>query len=122
MSNLVFLSFTARKTKEAPLYTWCDSSTWDPQPIPFTGTPGPSSEAAELQSAEPADFVSLFMTDELLEKILYNTNRHAQRTIVASEPLSPHSRLRRWQPVDLLELKNFLGLLLLTGKFLSPVE
>ena len=123
MSNLVFQSFTARKKKVvAPLYTWSDTTTWNPQPIPFTGTPGPCLEAAEIQSDVPADYVRLFLTDELLGMICHNSNRHAARTIAASQPLPRYSRLRAWKEVEVAQLKKFIGLLLLTGKFLSLVE
>lgn len=121
MSNLAFQSFTAGKKKE-PQYTWYDSTTWKPMSIPFTGTPGPRHEAAELQSAEPADFASLYLTDELLTQICHNTNRNAEQTIESTPELSLHSRLRAWKTLEVPELKKFLGLLLLTGKFLSPVE
>ena len=121
MSNLVFLSFTARN-KNVPQYTWYDSSTWTPRPIPFTGTPGPCLEAAEIQSEDPVDFLGLYLTDDLLGMICHYTNRHAERSIPAREELPIHSRLRAWRPVEVPELKKYFGLLLFTGKFLSPVE
>ena len=121
MSNLAFQSFTAGK-KKAVEYTWYDSTTWEPTCLPFTGTPGPSHEAAELQSVVTEDFFSLFLTDELLEQICHNTNRNAQRTISLGPDPGPSSRIWKWTSLEVPELKKFLGLLFLTGKCLSPVE
>ncbi|CAL8349093.1 unnamed protein product [Boreogadus saida] len=47
---------------------------WQPNNFPFTATPGPRGAAAELDSDLPADFLTLFLTDELLQNIVDQTN------------------------------------------------
>ncbi|KAG7524376.1 hypothetical protein JOB18_010852 [Solea senegalensis] len=42
--------------------------------IPFTATPGPRRAAAEMDSDLPAVFLELFLTDELLQHIVDQTN------------------------------------------------
>ena len=50
--------------------------------IPFTGTPGPTALAGELGAdSEPVNFFELFVTDELLEMLVLETNRYAQQCI-----------------------------------------
>ncbi|XP_077405943.1 uncharacterized protein LOC144037930 [Vanacampus margaritifer] len=45
--------------------------------IPFAATPGPLDAATELESDEPADFLQLFITNELLQHIADATNQFA---------------------------------------------
>ena len=92
---------------------------WQPAHIPFTATPGPTGEAASIQSDQPAAFLSLYLTDDLLSGIVQETNRYAAE-VISSLPDRPHSRVNVWQDVTLPELKTFLGLLFLTGLIWKP--
>uniref|UniRef100_A0A8C6TMA0 PiggyBac transposable element-derived protein domain-containing protein n=1 Tax=Neogobius melanostomus TaxID=47308 RepID=A0A8C6TMA0_9GOBI len=80
---------------------------WITNMFPFTATPGPRNDAAELDSGLPADFLELFLTDELLQHIAQQTNLYA-------------SRGHAWKPVSLPELKTFFGLTFLTGYIRKP--
>ena len=54
---------------------------WDPTVLAFTQTTvGPKKEASALGSnADPVDFFNLFLTDDLLEVLVKETNRYATR-------------------------------------------
>ncbi|XP_063046024.1 piggyBac transposable element-derived protein 1-like [Engraulis encrasicolus] len=93
---------------------------WQPSHIPFTATPGPRSAAAELDSDQPADFLELFLTDELLQNIVEQTNLYASQYFEAHTATLPHSRHKSWKPVTLLEIKKFFGLTFLTGYVKKP--
>ena len=72
-----------------------------------------------MQSQRPADFLDLILTDELLTMIAGQTNGYAARRIAAM-PTSHHSRHKAWRPVDLKELKDWFGLVFLTGLIRKP--
>lgn len=69
------------------------------------GRPGPKGRARGVNTPEAA--LELFLPESLLTKILDETNREGER--VAAETNSVH------RPVTLLELRAFIGLLLLRG-------
>ncbi|KAG7522662.1 hypothetical protein JOB18_027730 [Solea senegalensis] len=93
---------------------------WQPTQIPFTATPGPRRAAAELDSDLRADFLELFLTDELLQHIVDQTNLYASQYIHAHPDSLSHSRANVWKPVSVPELKAFFGLSFLTGYVKKP--
>ncbi|KAJ8392440.1 hypothetical protein AAFF_G00075650 [Aldrovandia affinis] len=93
---------------------------WQPHKIPFTATPGPQSAAAELDSDLPADYLELFLTDELLRHIVDQTNLYARQFSEAHPDSQPHSRGNAWKPVSVPEMKTFFGLTFLTGYVKKP--
>ncbi|XP_068193512.1 piggyBac transposable element-derived protein 4-like [Antennarius striatus] len=99
-----------------------DAGVWghggsEPTKFPFVATPGPQNAAADLDSDQPVDFMELFLTDELLGHIASQTNLYARQFIQAH---LPHSRERVWKPVNVPELKKYLGLSFLTGYIKKP--
>ncbi|CAG4967161.1 unnamed protein product [Parnassius apollo] len=68
----------------------------------------------------PADFYSLFVTDEIIEQMVINTNNCAQDLISNLSNLKPKSRLRAWTPTTPEEMKKFLGVLLAMGLVRIP--
>ena len=55
---------------------------WDPTVLAFTNSPGPKKEACTLKSeSEPIEFLNLFLTDELLDVLVTETNRYAVQCI-----------------------------------------
>uniref|UniRef100_A0A8C5FSV4 PiggyBac transposable element-derived protein domain-containing protein n=1 Tax=Gadus morhua TaxID=8049 RepID=A0A8C5FSV4_GADMO len=93
---------------------------WQPNNFPFTATPGPRRAAAELDSDLPADFLMLFLTDELLQNIVDQTNLYASQYFEAHPDNLPYSRGHAWKPVSVPELKTFFGLSFLTGYIKKP--
>lgn len=59
------------------------------------------------------------MTDEMLERMVLDTNKFADQIAnekIAAGTFRPHSRLRKWQPVDVRDMKTFWGLMIMTGQ------
>ncbi|XP_052771220.1 piggyBac transposable element-derived protein 4-like [Mya arenaria] len=84
------------------------------------------------QSAESAtrrsetDFFKLFVDNELIEKLTTETNVYAAnkiRILEAGNALKPNSRLRKWSPVSVEEMKVFLAVVINMGLvFKSEIE
>ena len=84
---------------------------WSPRPFPFTGTQGPRGAAADIDSEAPVDFLELFLTDEIMEHIVDQTNLYARRDGAPA---------RTWSPLTVQELKRCLGLSFVTGYLKKP--
>lgn len=104
---------------DAPSSKWHNSD-FEPKSFPFTAEPGPRSAAGTLTSDNPTDFVELFLTDELLEKIVVQTNLYMQQFLRSGVDIAPQSAVYRWKPTTLSEMKKFLGLYFLTGVIRKP--
>lgn len=79
----------------------------------FTATPGFKTEVPEF--AEPLEYFQLFVGDDLLSHIVEETNRYADQHIANSADPSPSSRVTRWKPVNVDELKVFIALIFSMG-------
>lgn len=62
----------------------------------------------------PIDVYSLFITDEIIDEIVKETNRYASQKL-SSHVLTRKSRLRDWVPTDRLEMKKIIGIFLYMG-------
>lgn len=49
----------------------------------------------------------LFLTNEILDEIVFHTNRYAEQYFTMHRRLQTDSR--RWHPIDRLELESFIG-------------
>ena len=92
-------------------------SKWTNEPnvvpkIKFTGTPGLKIQMNSMQSI---DFFKLFLTDDLINMMVTETNRYADQEINKYRPLRRSSRLNLWKPVGHQEMCQFLGILLHMG-------
>lgn len=67
-----------------------------------------------LTGNEPIDFFNLYFTKEFLELIVNETNDYAE-TVFLATGVRECSRITAWKPVNIEELKVFLGLLFHTG-------
>jgi len=67
----------------------------------------------------PLDFYKLLVNDEMIEKIVIETNKYAVQQI-SSKHISPHSRLTKWRDTNINEMKQFLGTLIWTGLVQLP--
>lgn len=61
----------------------------------------------------------LLVSEEMLRKIVIETNRYAFQQI-SSKHISPHSRLSKWKDTNVNEMKQFLGTLIWTGLLQLP--
>ena len=67
------------------------------------------------ENKPPADFISLFLTNDFWNLAVTETNRYAQQYLDAhgpnsANPLKPKSRFQNWKPVTIAEMKAFFSL------------
>ena len=82
-----------------------------PLNAPFTGE---AKLMVEMDEFDPIDFFILFVNDDFLNVIVTETNRYAE-TRLANDGLPEFSRVKKWRPVDLEEMKVFFGLVIAMG-------
>ena len=73
-----------------------------------------------MPSKEKCDFYKLFLTDELTDLMVLETNRYAEQEIERYRPLRRTSRFHHWTKVDTAEMKKFIGILHLMGPVRLP--
>ncbi|KAL4101274.1 hypothetical protein QTP88_021294 [Uroleucon formosanum] len=83
----------------------------------FIGNYGPLVILDEV--SEPIDFFKLFLTDEIIQLMVIETNRNAQQ-LLSSQRISRRSRFSSWEPVTKDDIEHFLGLLLWMGLVKMP--
>ncbi|XP_072284739.1 piggyBac transposable element-derived protein 4-like [Pyxicephalus adspersus] len=74
----------------------------------------------EADCDDPLAYLKLFLTDEVIEKIVAETNRYA-----GQQQGAPHlrfARSRKWEPVTKDDIWLFLGLVILQGVMGKPVQ
>ena len=92
-------------------------SKWTNEPnvflkIKFTGTP---ELKIQMNNMQPINFFKLFLTDDLINMMVTETNRYTDQEINKHRPLRRSSHLNLWKPVDHQEMCQFLGILLHMG-------
>ena len=78
----------------------------------FTGVPGLK---VNMDSKKPIDFLKLFVTDELINTMVLDTNKYAEKEINKHRPLKRSSCLKDWKAINADDMRNFLGILLHMG-------
>ena len=78
----------------------------------FTEKPGLK---VNMPCKEKFDFYKLFLTDELIDLMVLETNRYVVQEIERHCPLGRTSRFHHWTKVDAGEMKKFIGILHLKG-------
>ena len=70
----------------------------------------------DMSDKTPLEFFKLMVTDEMLEKIVQQTNLYAEQ-FISSHNLAPRSRVHGWKKAthDLSELKKLLALIVVMG-------
>ena len=103
-----------------------DSSINSPQPDDVGYTPIPEFDqpvgcAEDMTGASPLQFFQQMVTEEMLEKIVEQTNLYAQQ-YMQSTNLPPHSRAHGWSRAtfDTAELKKFLAMTITMGLVSYP--
>ncbi|KAM5170545.1 piggyBac transposable element-derived protein 4-like [Mantella aurantiaca] len=101
--------------------TWCsiDCGTDQAAPprFPFTGAPGMK---VDIEHDNPLAYLQLFLTDEVIEKIVTETNRYKEQQ--SATLYRKFSRIRKWEPVTKDDIWNFLGLIILQGVVKKPLQ
>ncbi|XP_040195336.1 piggyBac transposable element-derived protein 4-like [Rana temporaria] len=101
--------------------TWCPidcgMDAVPPPRFPFTGSPGMK---VEVDYNDPLAYLKLFLTDDVIEKIVTETNRYKEQQSTTLH--SKFSRSRKWEPVSKEDIWKFLGLILLQGVVGKPLQ
>ena len=99
-------------------FEWVNPNLEFPVVPNFRARPGVLVDTTNMQ--EPFQYFEYFMNIDVMENILGETNRYAQQYIRANPNLPRYSSVRSWVPLDIFELKQFLGLTLLMGIVKKP--
>ena len=76
-------------------------------------------QPADTRQVWPIDIFELFVTDEVVDCIVAETNRYASQ-VIDSQTITRKSRLNVWQPTDRAEMRKFLGIVMLMVIFPLP--
>ena len=93
---------------------WNDTVTAVPRAFPFTGKEELLVQPADTRQVWPIDIFELFVTDEVVDYIVAETNRYASQ-VIDSQTVTRKSRLNVWRPTDRAEMRKFLGIVMLMG-------
>lgn len=83
--------------------------------FPFTG---PSGFQYDVNKSDPIAIFNQFLTDEIIELIVNETNRYAHQYL-ASVQMKPRSMMKKWVDCTAKEIKTLFGIVMIMG--LCPV-
>ena len=67
------------------------------------------------------DFFQLYITDEIIDKIVTETNMYAEQFIENEYGnLRPHCLVHQWKPTDKGEMLSLLGIMIMMGIIYMP--
>ncbi|XP_043498380.1 piggyBac transposable element-derived protein 1-like [Polistes fuscatus] len=92
----------------------CTESEETPSRIPFIAGDTTAGPHAPLDKEEPFDFFKLFVTDEMVNEIVIETNNYAAKKLYG-KTLSPYSIWRNWRNVTIEEMWAFIGVIINMG-------
>ena len=98
------------KNKNIRITVFSSTADTPPQTAAFTAQPGPK---VDTSCKTPEEFFSIFFDDNLLDFIVENTNKYAQK--MSSMQLTTFCLYRNWRPVTRAEMKGFLVIILNMG-------
>ena len=84
-----------------------------PRIPPFIGNPGV--QFAVENEADVMSYFDHYITPELIEIVVDQTNLYVQQIAKMPRPVTKHARSEEWKPVTVIEMKKFLGLIFVTG-------
>lgn len=69
-----------------------------------------------LRNKTPAEIYNLFLTDEIVGKIVNDTNKYAEKYLEDhQDEIKEKSRLKAWKPTDDEEMRRFFGVIFVMG-------
>lgn len=90
-----------------------------PFPIfPFTGNAGIQVNINDKE--DPLEYFELFVTDELVDLIVKQTNLYAKQYLDSVGTLKPRSRFRKWKETDANEIRILFAFLMYQGVVWKP--
>ena len=101
-------------------WTWKWLNDGDDHPVPQVTTNYNEQVTGVLpQNPTAHDFLTLYLSDEIVDLIVCETNRYAEQHIQRNV-IPPHSPVRTWTPTSRDEMLSFLGLSILMGLVYKP--
>ena len=73
-----------------------------------------------IDSEEAKDYFGVFFTDTPVSLMVAQTNLYAEIVVNNARPLRRFSRMQKWEPVTVEEMRIFVGLTLLMGPIQLP--
>nr|XP_020139149.1 piggyBac transposable element-derived protein 4-like isoform X1 [Microcebus murinus]XP_020139150.1 piggyBac transposable element-derived protein 4-like isoform X1 [Microcebus murinus]XP_020139151.1 piggyBac transposable element-derived protein 4-like isoform X1 [Microcebus murinus]XP_020139152.1 piggyBac transposable element-derived protein 4-like isoform X1 [Microcebus murinus] len=112
---------------EEPVVTSVSSLTWGPvsgsnmKIFDFIESNAgvPTGVAVNLCEKTPYDFFKFFITDDVIDYMVKETNIYASQTLQKGN-VKPHCRLKKWYDVTSQEMERFLGVLFWMGLNKKP--
>ena len=102
--------------QDQPALQWTPANMERPHAFPFTGNSGIQ---VRTDGFGPIDYFTLFINQDLINYFVAETNRFAEQ-FLSGDDVSRGSLAKSWHPTDPHEMKQFLGLLFLTGIIRKP--
>lgn len=75
--------------------------------------------ADDETEAQPIDVFALFLSDDIIDMIVQETNRYAEQKLTAAR-VTRRSRLVSWRPTNREEIKRFFGIIIYMGLVVKP--
>ena len=111
-----------RARRRLPIWQWnriYPRGPYTPRNITFTGNEGIEVPLPPNPTAE--DFFKLYITEDIIDHIVTQTNLYAQQYIDREQNnLRPYSLVKQWKPTDRQEMIAFLAILILMGIIHKP--
>ena len=99
--------------------TWTESTGENLKSFVFDSDSGISKKIIqEMSTKKPVDFLNLFVTEELLNEMVIETNRYADQKGKITQ--LPKARIKNWKNTNINEMKFFLSLQILIGLVQIP--
>ncbi|XP_064642785.1 SH3 and multiple ankyrin repeat domains protein 1-like [Lineus longissimus] len=102
-----------------PPWEWERTNAFQPKDFVFTG----NEEILLLLPNDPTplDFVSLYVTDDIIRLPIVETNIYADQYLTDNhDRIKDRSRSHQWKEVEMEEMKTFLAVLILQGIVYKP--
>ena len=115
-SSLTSSSCLSDSDGEINLTKWTVTPTANRDPFQFIGNP--KTRVKEAQT--PVEFWNHIFPENLVQLILFETNRYAESICNSSNVRQRYSRINKWEPTNAEEFNIFIALLILQGIIRKP--
>ncbi|CAH2225175.1 Hypothetical predicted protein [Pelobates cultripes] len=106
-------------TELSDVQTWCSiDCVTDQAAPPRSPFAGASSMKVDVEHNNPLAYLKLFLTDEVIEKIVTETNRYKEQQLATLH----RKNSRKCEPVTKDDIWTFLGLIVLHGVLGKPLQ
>jgi hypothetical protein len=92
----------------------------DRQPSIPLFTENPAVQFAVQNGTDMMEYVDNYITPELTQIVVNQTNLYAQQIATMPRPITKHAHSEQWKPVTIYEMKKCLDLMFLTDVIRKP--